>query len=87
MILVTGATGTVGSEVIKRLSAHGIAVRAVTRDPRKIEAHRLPYVHLCRPRRCGRRWSSWDSRLGRRTVCSKSSPCTVVARLPKSIQA
>jgi nucleoside-diphosphate-sugar epimerase len=32
MILVTGATGTVGSEVVKRLSAHGIKARAVTRD-------------------------------------------------------
>ena len=46
MILITGATGTVGSEVVKRLSAHGIPVRAVTRDPRKADAQRLPHVHV-----------------------------------------
>ena len=46
MILITGATGTVGSEVVKRLSAHGIPVRAVTRDPRKADAQRLPHVHF-----------------------------------------
>lgn len=34
MILITGATGTVGSEVVKRLSAKGVDVRAVTRDSR-----------------------------------------------------
>jgi hypothetical protein len=37
MILITGATGTVGSEVVKRLSAQGIQVRAVTRDPQKLD--------------------------------------------------
>jgi uncharacterized protein YbjT (DUF2867 family) len=46
MILITGATGTVGSEVVKRLSAHGVHVRAVTRDPRKVDAQRLPHVHV-----------------------------------------
>jgi uncharacterized protein YbjT (DUF2867 family) len=46
MILVTGATGTVGSEVVKRLSAHGIKARAVTRDPRKAEANSLPHVEF-----------------------------------------
>jgi uncharacterized protein YbjT (DUF2867 family) len=46
MILITGATGTVGSEVVKRLSGHGIPVRAVTRDPRKADAYRLPHVHV-----------------------------------------
>ena len=46
MILITGATGTVGSEVVKRLSAHGVQVRAVTRDPRKADAHRLPHVQF-----------------------------------------
>ena len=30
MILITGATGTVGSEVIKRLCTHGVQIRAVT---------------------------------------------------------
>ena len=37
MILMTGAAGTVGREVVKRLSAQGVQVRAVTRDPRKAE--------------------------------------------------
>ena len=46
MILITGATGTVGSEVVKRLSAQGIQVRAVTRDPRKVDAQRLSHVHV-----------------------------------------
>jgi uncharacterized protein YbjT (DUF2867 family) len=46
MILITGATGTVGSEVVKRLSAHGIPVRTVTRDPQQAAAQRLPHVHV-----------------------------------------
>ena len=46
MILITGATGTVGSEVVKRLSSQGVQVRAVTRDPQKAEAQRLPHVHF-----------------------------------------
>ena len=46
MILITGATGMVGSEVVKRLSAQGVNVRAVTRDPRKAEANQLPNVHF-----------------------------------------
>jgi len=46
MILITGATGTVGSEVLKRLSAQDVAVRAVTRDPRKAEANLLPHVQF-----------------------------------------
>ena len=50
MILITGATGTVGSEVVKRLSAQGVQVRAVTRDLRKAEANPLPHVRV-RPRR------------------------------------
>jgi uncharacterized protein YbjT (DUF2867 family) len=45
MILVTGATGTVGSEVAKRLSAHGIKARAVTRDLRKA-ANSLPHIQF-----------------------------------------
>lgn len=35
MILVTGATGTVGREVVAQLLAAGQTVRAMTRDPRK----------------------------------------------------
>ena len=46
MILITGATGTVGSEVVKRLSAQGVQVRAVTRDPRKAAANPLPHVRF-----------------------------------------
>jgi uncharacterized protein YbjT (DUF2867 family) len=46
MIVMTGATGTVGSEVVKRLSAHGVPVRAVTRDPAKADILRLPHVEL-----------------------------------------
>jgi uncharacterized protein YbjT (DUF2867 family) len=46
MILITGATGTVGSEVVKRLSAQGVEVRAVTRDPRKAGANPLPHVRV-----------------------------------------
>lgn len=33
MILVTGATGNVGHNVVEQLLAHGQAVRAMTRDP------------------------------------------------------
>ncbi|RII13776.1 NAD(P)H azoreductase [Streptomyces sp. YIM 130001] len=33
MILVTGATGTIGSEVVRLLAARGEQVRALTRDP------------------------------------------------------
>ncbi|MFC3574485.1 SDR family oxidoreductase [Streptomyces yaanensis] len=35
MILVTGATGTIGSEVVRQLTARGEKVRALTRDPAK----------------------------------------------------
>ncbi|WP_404829288.1 SDR family NAD(P)-dependent oxidoreductase [Streptomyces albicerus] len=33
MILVTGATGTIGSEVVRQLARRGEKVRALTRDP------------------------------------------------------
>ena len=46
MILITGATGTVGREVIKRLCAHGVQIRAVTRDLQKAMANRLPNVQF-----------------------------------------
>ena len=46
MILITGATGTVGSEVVKGLSAQGVGVRAITRDLRKAEANQLPHVQF-----------------------------------------
>ncbi|RPF37306.1 NAD(P)H-binding protein [Streptomyces sp. TLI_185] len=35
MILVTGATGTIGSDVVRQLVAHGAKVRALSRDPEK----------------------------------------------------
>lgn len=35
MILITGATGTIGSDVIRQLAAQGVAVRAATRDPER----------------------------------------------------
>nr|WP_225830757.1 NAD(P)H-binding protein [Streptomyces sp. NK08204] len=35
MILVTGATGTIGSELVRQLAACGGKVRALTRDPAK----------------------------------------------------
>ena len=40
MILVTGATGNVGSAVLRRLAAEGRAVRALIRSPE--QAQRLP---------------------------------------------
>lgn len=36
VILVTGATGTIGSEVLRLLAARGKAVRAMTRNPAKV---------------------------------------------------
>jgi len=38
MILVTGATGTVGSEIVRLLRAAGQKVRALVRNPEKAEA-------------------------------------------------
>ncbi|MFB9905525.1 NAD(P)H-binding protein [Allokutzneria oryzae] len=38
MILVTGATGTVGSEVLRLLVRRGVAVRASTRDPVRLRS-------------------------------------------------
>ena len=44
MILVTGANGTVGSEVVRQLQALGTPVRALVRDPAK--AHFGPGVEV-----------------------------------------
>ena len=38
MILVTSATGTVGSEIVKQLKAQGLAVTAASRNPAKAQA-------------------------------------------------
>ena len=46
MILITGATGTVGRAVVKRLSAEGVPVRAVTRDLRRAPTDPLPHVQF-----------------------------------------
>jgi uncharacterized protein YbjT (DUF2867 family) len=62
MILFTGATGTMGSEVVKRLSAQGVQVRAVTRDPRKAEASPLPHVRFVQ--------GDFDEPESMRRVCS-----------------
>jgi uncharacterized protein YbjT (DUF2867 family) len=37
MILVTGATGTIGSALVRELLARGVEVTALTRDPSRIE--------------------------------------------------
>lgn len=36
-VLVTGGTGTVGSEVVSRLASAGVEVRALTRSPGKVD--------------------------------------------------
>lgn len=37
MIVITGATGTIGSEIVRQLAARGVKVRAVSRDPEKAQ--------------------------------------------------
>ena len=49
MILITGATGSNGAEIIKRLSAQGVPVRAMVREAgsqEKTAAIRLPHVEI-----------------------------------------
>jgi uncharacterized protein YbjT (DUF2867 family) len=41
MLLLTGATGLVGSAVLERLLAEGIDVRCLVRDPRRLGARRV----------------------------------------------
>jgi uncharacterized protein YbjT (DUF2867 family) len=43
MILVTGATGNIGSELVKQLVAKGAPVRVITRDEKKV-SHLDPAV-------------------------------------------
>lgn len=38
MILITGASGTIGGEVVRLLSEAGVAVQAMTRDPARVSA-------------------------------------------------
>ncbi|WP_330251308.1 SDR family NAD(P)-dependent oxidoreductase [Nocardia sp. NBC_00565] len=37
MIVITGATGTIGSEIVRELAARGAPVRAVTRNPEQAQ--------------------------------------------------
>ncbi|WP_410871675.1 NAD(P)H-binding protein [Nocardia sp. A7] len=37
MILITGATGTIGSDIVRQLVTEGVVVRASTRDPERAE--------------------------------------------------
>ena len=46
MILVTGATGKVGCEVVRRLAATNASVRALVRDPARSSHIRLPGVEI-----------------------------------------
>jgi uncharacterized protein YbjT (DUF2867 family) len=41
MILLTGATGTVGSALLRRLTADGAVVRCLVRDPRRLGDQRV----------------------------------------------
>jgi uncharacterized protein YbjT (DUF2867 family) len=46
VILVTGATGTNGSEIVKQLSVAGVRVRAFARNLKKLEAIKGPNVEI-----------------------------------------
>lgn len=46
MIVVTGATGKVGSEVARLLTARGVRVRALARDPEKAKALKGPGLEV-----------------------------------------
>jgi uncharacterized protein YbjT (DUF2867 family) len=41
VLLLTGATGTIGLPVLRRLTAHGTPVRCLVRDPRRLGAERV----------------------------------------------
>lgn len=41
MILLTGATGTVGMPLLRRLTARGEQVRCLVRDPRRLDSERV----------------------------------------------
>jgi uncharacterized protein YbjT (DUF2867 family) len=41
MLLLTGATGVLGHAVVRRLTARGIPVRCLVRDPRRLGAERV----------------------------------------------
>ena len=41
MLLLTGATGTIGLPLLRRLTEAGLPVRCLVRDPRRLEAQRV----------------------------------------------
>src|SRR5688572_13160845 len=41
MLLLTGATGTIGTALLRRLTARGTPVRCLVRDPRRLGAERV----------------------------------------------
>jgi uncharacterized protein YbjT (DUF2867 family) len=45
-VLVAGATGQLGSVIVKKLSAAGVPVRAVARNPQKLEKLKAPGVEI-----------------------------------------
>ncbi len=66
MILVTGATGNVGRELVPQLLDAGQKVRVLVRDPAKVE-HLGPEVERAHGdlRRCGAPRAAVDRRSGR----------------------
>jgi uncharacterized protein YbjT (DUF2867 family) len=44
MILVTGSTGTIGSELLKQLSQRGVPVRAMVRNLDKVSVQQMPGI-------------------------------------------
>ena len=46
MILVTGATGKVGREVVRQLAAESVPARALVRDPTRVSFLRLPGIEI-----------------------------------------
>jgi uncharacterized protein YbjT (DUF2867 family) len=46
MILITGATGTLGHEIVQQLAANGVATRALVRNPAKASLVQLPGVEI-----------------------------------------
>lgn len=45
-VLVTGATGQLGSVIARKLAATGVAVRAVARNPQKLQALKGPGIEI-----------------------------------------
>jgi uncharacterized protein YbjT (DUF2867 family) len=46
MVIVTGAAGRIGGEVVRLLSSRGIRVRALVRDPKRVEGLKGPGVEV-----------------------------------------